>query len=107
MKRELIFVGGGSRKFWTVETKGATMTCWWGRVGTAGQTKSWHYSSPRVAEDQAIHKINEKLNKGYVDTGGGNNGGVPTPAGPPDVTDEEMAAARATLETVMEELSDG
>lgn len=106
MKRELIYIGGGSRKFWTVETNGSTMTCTWGRMGTAGQEKSWSYPSPSQADAAAGAKVHEKLAKGYVDDGSGQPVNS-TPAGPPDVTEEEMAAARSTLESVMEELSDG
>jgi predicted DNA-binding WGR domain protein len=102
-KTELIYVGGGHRKFWTVETNGATMTCTWGRMGTVGQTKSWSYGSAAVAMSTARSKLQEKLAKGYVDASGS---GTYVPAAP-EVTDEEMAAARSTLEGVMAELEDG
>lgn len=101
-RREFVMVGGGHRKFWTVETKGSIMTCAWGRMGTAGQQKSWTYGSAGAAEDAALTKIYEKTGKGYVEQ----RTGVSMPAGPPDVTDEEMAAARSRLEGVMEELSE-
>lgn len=108
-RRELVMIGGGHRKFWTVETKGTVMTCTWGRVGTQGQTKGWVFASPTIAEDNARAKLNEKLAKGYVDAAGGVGSGPvnTTPAGPPDVTEEEMAAARSTLQGVMKDLSDG
>ena len=103
-RRELIFIGGGSRKFWTIDQNGTSVDVSWGKIGTAGQTQHKQFPTVRAAEDFTRTKLIEKVNKGYVESNGSGTG---QPAGPPDVTVEEMADARARLERMEEDLADG
>ncbi|MEA5515412.1 WGR domain-containing protein [Nodularia sp. UHCC 0506] len=54
-----------SHKFYEVSVQGLAVMIRYGRIGTAGQTSSTTYSSPKKAEAEAEKKINEKLKKGY------------------------------------------
>ena len=54
-----------SNKFWSYETKGTTVTCKWGRVGTDGQSKEFKFSSSYEVDTFVNDKVKEKKNKGY------------------------------------------
>jgi predicted DNA-binding WGR domain protein/ribosomal protein L34E len=53
--------------FLEVWTEGNVMHARWGKIGTAGQGKSWTYYSPAVAEAKAREKIRKKLAGDYRD----------------------------------------
>ena len=56
----------GHYKFWEVEVHGSRVFCFWGRIGTEGQSKAFDFSSYDEAFNYASKKVNEKLAKGYV-----------------------------------------
>jgi predicted DNA-binding WGR domain protein len=66
-KVELVFVGGGSKKFWRGSVKGSVVTVAFGRIGTAGQTKPKKFKSPADAVKGFAALVKEKRAKGYVD----------------------------------------
>lgn len=75
--RRFEYVGGGSDKFWevtypdeAVDRGCQTWTCRWGRRGTTGQEKHFPEASMTRAIRNALDKITEKRNKGYVEVGG-------------------------------------
>lgn len=65
--RRFEFQGGGSRKFWTVSTKGSTVSVTFGRIGTPGQTKDKSYVSDAAAVAAMQKLVAEKTGKGYVE----------------------------------------
>lgn len=65
VRRRFEFKQGRSSKFWECWTDENTVTCRWGRIGTAGQSKSWLQSDAESAEDFARKKVREKVGKGY------------------------------------------
>jgi cell wall assembly regulator SMI1/predicted DNA-binding WGR domain protein len=69
--RELHFVEGKSAKFWRVEVKGARQIVTYGRMGTAGVSKTKEFPSASAARTSAEKLISEKLGKGYVEAGKG------------------------------------
>lgn len=66
--RELVFADGSSNKFWNIELKGDTHTVNFGRVGTAGQSKTKDFGSSEEAKQSFEKLVAEKLKKGYVDS---------------------------------------
>jgi predicted DNA-binding WGR domain protein len=67
--RSLVYDQGGSHKFWSVKVAGVTMTVTWGRIGTAGRSKSERFQSAALASTKAEASVREKLRKGYVKAG--------------------------------------
>jgi DNA ligase-1 len=61
------FVEGTSNKFWEVSQSGADMTTRWGRIGTAGQSKTKTFADAPAAETQVEKLIAEKTGEGYVE----------------------------------------
>lgn len=59
----------GSAKFWEVTVDGASVTVRYGKIGTAGQSKTKEHSSSAAAEAEAAKLIREKTGKGYVPEG--------------------------------------
>lgn len=57
---------GGSSKFWEVRVDGASVTVRFGKIGTAGQTKTKTHAGPAEAEAEAAKLTREKTAKGYV-----------------------------------------
>lgn len=66
--RHFVFIGGSSQKFWEVGVEGSAMTVRYGRIGSAGQTKTKEFSDPAEATRQAEKLISEKTREGYVET---------------------------------------
>ncbi len=60
---------GGSNKFWEATVEAEVLTVRWGKVGTAGQSKSKPFASTAAAEKELAKLIKEKLGKGYVEAG--------------------------------------
>jgi predicted DNA-binding WGR domain protein len=61
------FVGGPSGKFWEVSQSGCAMTTRWGRIGSAGQSKTKAFADEAAAADQVAKLIAEKTREGYVE----------------------------------------
>jgi len=64
------FRGGGSAKFWEIVRRSqmegqSVVTVRFGRIGTAGQMKSWNFKLSYEATDFYDKKIREKVSKGY------------------------------------------
>jgi DNA ligase-1 len=57
----------GSAKFWEIMVLGGTHHVRFGKIGTAGQTKSKSFPSPAAAAADAQKLIGEKTKKGYVE----------------------------------------
>lgn len=74
-KRKFTYVGGGSSKFWEIArpTLGPNNTwsvkVWFGRIGTWGQSHTNVFHSMYAANAHYQKKINEKIVKGYKETG--------------------------------------
>jgi predicted DNA-binding WGR domain protein len=67
MMRRFELKEGGSSKFWEAEVDGATLTVRFGRIGTAGQTKSKPFSNGVLALKEYDKLAKEKSNKGYAE----------------------------------------
>ncbi|HEX6095229.1 MAG TPA: DUF4132 domain-containing protein [Thermoanaerobaculia bacterium] len=63
--RRFEVVDGASNKFWEVEVSGNDVTTRWGRIGTAGQSKTKTFASPAAAQKEHDDLVREKLAKGY------------------------------------------
>src|SRR5262245_41172046 len=61
------FVEGTSSKFWEVSQSGADMTTRWGRIGSAGQSKTKSFADGAAAAKQVAKLIAEKIGEGYVE----------------------------------------
>ena len=70
--RSLTFSEGSSNKFWTIELDGSSHTVTFGRVGTAGQTKTKDFANDAAARKSFEKLVAEKLKKGYLDRGDSN-----------------------------------
>lgn len=65
MDKIFICAEGTSNKFWGYKVSGLTVTCKWGRLGTAGQLKNFSFDSQYDLDKFIGDKTNEKLDKGY------------------------------------------
>lgn len=61
------FVDGSSSKFWEVSQAGNTLTTRWGRIGSAGQSKTKTFANETAAANAAALIIEEKTDEGYVE----------------------------------------
>ena len=61
------FVEGNSSKFWQVSQSGSEMATHWGRIGTAGQSKTKTFADAAAAAKQVEKLIAEKTGEGYVE----------------------------------------
>ncbi len=59
-------VEGPSSKFWEVEVSGNDLTVNFGRIGTAGQSKTKSFADPAAAAKERDKLIKEKTGKGYA-----------------------------------------
>jgi uncharacterized protein (TIGR02996 family) len=57
-----------SHKFWNIKVSGGSFTVTFGKVGTAGQTKTKSFASSDKAQAEADKLIREKTGKGYIET---------------------------------------
>jgi uncharacterized protein (TIGR02996 family) len=57
-----------SHKFWNIDVSGSGFTVTYGKVGSAGQTRTKTFASAETAQAEADKLIREKLKKGYVET---------------------------------------
>ena len=65
LRRRFEFVGDGSSKFWQVSVDDSTLSVHFGRIGTAGQTRTKDLETPAAAQREADKLVAEKLGKGY------------------------------------------
>ena len=70
------FVDDSSSKFWEVTLNGSEFTVRFGKIGTAGQSKTKDAGSQEKALSEVDKLIREKTGKGYKEVGGA----APTPA---------------------------
>jgi len=61
------FVEGASSKFWEVSQAGNTMTTRWGRIGSAGQSKTKSFADQQATANAVAVLIEEKTDEGYVE----------------------------------------
>lgn len=62
---------GNSSKFWEIAVKGSTVSLHFGKIRTKGQEKTKEFADASAAEAAARKLVDEKLGKGYVETGAG------------------------------------
>lgn len=67
--RRFEFTEGTSSKFWEADLSGTELKLAWGRIGTAGQTKSLSFPSPAAANAEYEKRVVGKLSEGYVERG--------------------------------------
>lgn len=65
--RRFEYVDERSSKFWEVAQSGCDVTTRWGRIGTAGQSKTKTFADEAAAVKQAAKLIQEKTAEGYVE----------------------------------------
>jgi DNA ligase-1 len=65
--RRFEFVGGSSSKFWEVGRCGCQTTTRWGRIGSAGQSKTKSFADEAAAAKAVERSIAEKTGEGYVE----------------------------------------
>lgn len=64
-RRRFEFQEGNSSKFWEIELGDCSLTTWWGKIGTAGQSKTLEFDSEDEAQKQYDKLVLEKTKKGY------------------------------------------
>jgi DNA ligase-1 len=64
------FIAGSSSKFWEVSVEGSEMSTRWGRIGSAGQSKTKSFPDEATARTTADKLIAEKSADGYVEKAG-------------------------------------
>jgi predicted DNA-binding WGR domain protein len=65
--RHFEFVEGNSSKFWEVSQSANTMTTRWGRIGSAGQSKTKTFSDETAAANAMALLIEQKTDEGYAE----------------------------------------
>jgi DNA ligase-1 len=65
--RHFEFTDGKSNKFWEISRSGSDVTTRWGRIGTAGQSKTKIFVDESAAIKQEAKLIGEKTGEGYVE----------------------------------------
>jgi DNA ligase-1 len=61
------FIEGNSSKFWEVSQSGNSMTTRWGRIGTAGQSKTKAFADEQAAKAAMAALIEDKTDEGYIE----------------------------------------
>jgi DNA ligase-1 len=64
------FVAGASSKFWEISQGGNAMTTRWGRIGSAGQSKTKTFADQQAAATAMAVLVEEKTDEGYVERAG-------------------------------------
>lgn len=83
-KTELVFVGGGSSKFWQIELDGSSHTVRYGRIGTDGQTQTKEFDTPEKALASYDKLVASKRKKGYGDSATSAPSAAPGKSSPSD-----------------------
>lgn len=65
--RHFEFIEGTSSKFWEVSQAGNTLTTRWGRIGSAGQSKTKAFADEQAAADAMATLIEQKTDEGYLE----------------------------------------
>jgi DNA ligase-1 len=65
--RRFEFTEGTSSKFWEITQSGSDVTTRWGRIGSAGQSKTKTFANTVAAERQVAKLIEEKTEEGYLE----------------------------------------
>ena len=78
-ERVFEFVEGTSSKFWAIRVSGPSHTVRYGKIGTAGQSKTKTFADDAAATADAGKLVAEKTGKGYVETPAGAAAPTPTP----------------------------
>jgi predicted DNA-binding WGR domain protein len=68
-KRYFEFSAGSSHKFWEISVDGQQHTVRFGRISSAGQSRTKTFADAVAAHRDAVRLVNEKLAKGYVERG--------------------------------------
>jgi DNA ligase-1 len=68
--RRFEFVEGKSSKFWEIAHSGCDVTTRWGRIGSAGQSKTKTFADEAAAAKQAAKLVDEKVAEGYIEQTG-------------------------------------
>ena len=68
-RRRFEFQEGSSSKFWEIQLDGENLTTWWGKIGTAGQSKTLQLGSVAEGQKQYDKLVAEKTKKGYEEIG--------------------------------------
>lgn len=66
MNAYLTFEEEGSRKFWSIQTSGASFTVIYGKIGTDGTSQTKTFDSEALCLKEAEKLLHSKLKKGYV-----------------------------------------
>lgn len=67
MPRHFELSNDKSNKFWEVSQSGPDMTTRWGRIGSAGQSKTKRFADEAAAAKAMAKLIDEKTREGYVE----------------------------------------
>ena len=70
MAARLVCTENGANKFWEGSVDGRSLRVRFGRMGTAGQSKSKELATPEAAEHELARLVAEKRRKGYRAEGG-------------------------------------
>ncbi len=76
----LVCTENGANKFWEGSVDGRSLRVRFGRMGTAGQSKSKELATPEAAERELARLVAEKRRKGYRAEGGAGGEGPGIPA---------------------------
>jgi predicted DNA-binding WGR domain protein len=68
--RTFELLDGGSAKFWEITRDDTAVTVRYGRIGTAGQTRTRSFDTAAAATAHADKLVAEKLAKGYAESSG-------------------------------------
>ena len=82
MRRRFEFEEGSSSKFWEVEIDDSSVTTWWGKIGTGGQSKTKDFGTSDKAQKEYDKLVAEKVGKGYEEVGEGHSTAAPKAATP-------------------------
>jgi len=74
---------GASSKFWEVEVSGSDLTARFGRIGTAGQTKTKTFADAAAALKERDKLVKEKTGKGYGEVAVAADAGLAKAPAPP------------------------
>ena len=80
--RRFELIEGTASKFWEVELAGSELTVRYGRIGTAGQSKTKAFDDAAAAQKEHDKLVKEKTGKGYAEMGVA-EGAAPAPAPAP------------------------
>lgn len=80
-KQRYEFSQGTSSKFWEASRDGTDVTICYGKIGTAGTSKTKSHADEEAAEKDMAKQAAGKVKKGYVLVGGGGGGGAGGGAG--------------------------